>query len=722
MEQRSSATGETSQMSRAPRTPIPARVRELSRGVLPLFLSLGLLNASNYIFHVAISRLLGPSEYGGLAALLAVMMVISVPVSVAQTVVAKRTAILRAEGRGDEVMDMAVATSKGLTRVAVLGLLGLLVVSPLLADFLNAGLLPTALLGGYWLFSTVLAAPVGVLQGNLRFAALGGVVAFGILGRLVAGIGLVMAGLGVTGAILGTVIAQVLSFLLAIKLLAVPRERWSAAVATLSVFRGDFRTALFTLGSFWLLAEIDLVLARRYLEPTEAGHYASAGLIARALLFLPTAVSMVALPRFAEARHGEQARRRLNLAVGVIVALLLAAYPLLVVSREWVISLAFGDQFAPAADLLPLLAAGMALLGLVGLFAHFHVAEGTRAYRLVLCAVAVEGALIVLAPSDAYSIGTVVLGTAALTAVVQYHAALSAARWRPGESQLVTGSTVRALKESPSLDVSVVLPCYNAGGGLRGVLESLREVLPPTRSWEIVVVSDGSTDDTVAIAQEFVSDNVRLVPEPIRIGKGHALRVGLAQARGRYVAFMDADGDIDPHGIGPALALTELYEPDMVLGSKRHPMSEVHYPPLRRVLSWTYHKLCRLLFRVNVRDTQTGFKLIRRDVLAAVLPRMLEKRYAFDLEFLVVARSCGYARVFEAPITINYRFDSRVNVGATIRILIDTLAVFYRRYVLDSYKGDDGGPLQTSSHPSAPAPLVTPAAPPAIPESSRAAR
>ena len=66
---------------------------------------------------------------------------------------------------------------------------------------------------------------------------------------------------------------------------------------------------------------------------------------------------------------------------------------------------------------------------------------------------------------------------------------------------------------------------------------------------------------------------------------------------------------------------------------------------------------------MNVRDTQTGLKLIRRDVLAAVLPRMLEKRYAFDLEFLVVARSLGFARVFEAPVRIDYRFASHVNPG-----------------------------------------------------------
>ena len=93
-----------------------------------------------------------------------------------------------------------------------------------------------------------------------------------------------------------------------------------------------------------------------------------------------------------------------------------------------------------------------------------------------------------------------------------------------------------------------------------------------------------------------------------------------------------------------------------------------------------------MLFRVNVRDTQTGFKLIRRDVLAAVLPRMLEKRYAFDLELLVVARSLGFTRVFEAPVRIQYRFASQVDLRSVFGIGLDTLAIFYRHYILNTYR------------------------------------
>jgi hypothetical protein len=102
-------------------------------------------------------------------------------------------------------------------------------------------------------------------------------------------------------------------------------------------------------------------------------------------------------------------------------------------------------------------------------------------------------------------------------------------------------------------------------------------------------------------------------------------------------------------------------------------------------MSWTYHHVVRALFGVKVSDTQTGIKLVRRDVLAAVLPRMVEKRFAFDLELLVAARRLGFRRIMEAPITLNYRFNSTISGRAVRGILQDTAAIWYRRYLLHWY-------------------------------------
>ena len=134
------------------------------------------------------------------------------------------------------------------------------------------------------------------------------------------------------------------------------------------------------------------------------------------------------------------------------------------------------------------------------------------------------------------------------------------------------------------------------------------------------------------------------------------------------------------------------HEPDILLGSKRHPQSAVHYPPLRRAYPWGYQQLIRALFHLRVRDTQTGIKLVRRDVLAAVLPHMVEKRFAFDLEMFVVARRLGYRRFIEAPVRINERFSSTISPRAVLMLLLDTLAIFYRLRVLRFYGGSIPAP------------------------------
>src|ERR1022692_3962411 len=98
-----------------------------------------------------------------------------------------------------------------------------------------------------------------------------------------------------------------------------------------------------------------------------------------------------------------------------------------------------------------------------------------------------------------------------------------------------------------------------------------------------------------------------------------------------------------------------------------------------------YRQLNRLLFRLPTRDTQTGIKLIRRETLAAVLPKMVEKRFAFDLELLVVARRMGYRSFLEHPVQIAERFTTTISPRAVWRTLLDTFAIFYRLRVAHFY-------------------------------------
>ena len=178
---------------------------------------------------------------------------------------------------------------------------------------------------------------------------------------------------------------------------------------------------------------------------------------------------------------------------------------------------------------------------------------------------------------------------------------------------------------------------------------------------------------------------MRIIEHSVNQGKGAALRTGLTEGRGRYFGFIDADGDIPADLLVSFADAIRRDRPDIVYGSKRHPDSNVVYPPIRRVYSLGYQTLVRSLFHISVRDTQTGIKFIRREAVIAALPRMVEKKFAFDLELFVVCRKMGFDRFVELPVTIKERFTSTVSRRSATEMLLDTFAIFYRLNVLKYY-------------------------------------
>jgi glycosyltransferase involved in cell wall biosynthesis len=239
----------------------------------------------------------------------------------------------------------------------------------------------------------------------------------------------------------------------------------------------------------------------------------------------------------------------------------------------------------------------------------------------------------------------------------------------------------------PHVELSVVVPAYREG---RRIYENLNRLVSEMDklgvSYEIVVVSDGNTDTTVREARRVTSPAVKVFHYPMNVGKGFALSCGVDQSVGDLVTFIDADMELDPATIGRFIEIIQRDGCDAVIGSKRHPESKVAYPAFRRFQSAVYQMVIRLLFNLNVRDTQTGLKLFRRHVLQEVLPLLAIKRFAFDLELLVVARQLGYKNVCEAPIKLDYQFESTVNLAAAFDVLWDTAAIFYRLRILRYYK------------------------------------
>src|SRR6202022_3535625 len=133
--------------------------------------------------------------------------------------------------------------------------------------------------------------------------------------------------------------------------------------------------------------------------------------------------------------------------------------------------------------------------------------------------------------------------------------------------------------------------------------------------YEVLVVSDGNTDETVSESQRVPSDRLQVLSYPVNEGKGFALMHGVHHAKGELIAFIDADMELDPSGIARFMEIQRETDCDVVVGSQRHPESRVSYPPLGRIKSGTYQQLVKVLFNLDVKDTQTGIKLLRGDLL-----------------------------------------------------------------------------------------------------------
>jgi glycosyltransferase involved in cell wall biosynthesis len=237
--------------------------------------------------------------------------------------------------------------------------------------------------------------------------------------------------------------------------------------------------------------------------------------------------------------------------------------------------------------------------------------------------------------------------------------------------------------------LSILMPAYNEAQSIaQNVCETVETMHALGIHFEIIVIDDGSMDGTDTAASNALRtwpDHVRLVRCTRNEGKGSALTCGARYAKGDYVAFLDADMDLHPEQLSGFFAIMEARGADAVIGSKFHPDSKVDYPLQRRVYSLFYYMLVRTLFGLPVRDTQTGIKLFKRAVLDRVLPRILVKRFAFDLELLANAHHFGY-RIAEAPVILNFqRVCSRLRLPAVWNVLLDTLAIFYRMRILRYY-------------------------------------
>jgi len=236
--------------------------------------------------------------------------------------------------------------------------------------------------------------------------------------------------------------------------------------------------------------------------------------------------------------------------------------------------------------------------------------------------------------------------------------------------------------------LSVIMPAYNEEGNLAKTIKETTDALKKNvTEYEIIVIDDGSHDNTYETALYLAQNypGVRSLSYKVNMGRGYALKYGCNSAQGDLILFIDADHELPPSQILRFLDHQKETNADVVNGSKMLPQSQVRGPFVRKFLSKGYNLLIRALcINPGVSDVLSAVKLFRKEVLIQALPKTKVKGFAFDLELLFNVRRLGYS-IVEVPIDLNYHFNPMVSIKGIPRIFWDTLAIFCRAKLFNSY-------------------------------------
>jgi glycosyltransferase involved in cell wall biosynthesis len=248
----------------------------------------------------------------------------------------------------------------------------------------------------------------------------------------------------------------------------------------------------------------------------------------------------------------------------------------------------------------------------------------------------------------------------------------------------------------------MVVPFYNPGAAV--VVDTVGRLAATLQerggSYRIVAVSDGSTDDSATALQAAAIPGVTVLAMPHNRGKGAALRLGFGAVSAPLVGFIDADGDLPPEQVVGLLDIAERSGADAVVGSKLHPSSVLSVQQHRRLLSALFRSLVRIAFRLDVRDTQTGVKVYRGEMLTPLVGRLAEDGFAIDVEILVAARRNGPLHIVEAPVTL-VRDDPRastISARGAIATAQGLGRIFWRDRVAMRYDRHDNPSVRPDGH------------------------
>jgi len=229
----------------------------------------------------------------------------------------------------------------------------------------------------------------------------------------------------------------------------------------------------------------------------------------------------------------------------------------------------------------------------------------------------------------------------------------------------------------------VIIPCYNLENVVKTTVKNILKNLEKyTNSFEILIVNDGSTDNTLKVLQEIKNNHelIHVITYSQNKGKGHAVKTGILQSIGSSIVFIDGDLDITSDAIQNYL--NELDNFDLVIGSKLSQNSEIEIRQSRKILSDMFSSLVKFLTGLKIQDTQVGFKAGNGDDLRKIFKIMTIDGFAFDVEFLLIATKLKL-RIKEMPVKLKIMKSFRFN--SAVQMFFDILKISYNDKILHKF-------------------------------------
>jgi glycosyltransferase involved in cell wall biosynthesis len=242
-----------------------------------------------------------------------------------------------------------------------------------------------------------------------------------------------------------------------------------------------------------------------------------------------------------------------------------------------------------------------------------------------------------------------------------------------------------------TLDLSLIVPCYNEGGHLPGSVRAIIEVLELTPwSWEMVFIDDGSSDDTRALILAICAADARCrsIFHPANRGRGAAFKTGFAHSEGRVTGFIDVDLEVHARYIPGLVNEIERNGADVATGDRHYLLRQtgaIH----RAAFSWIYRRLCDVLLSLDLEDSETGCKFFKRETTAALVLGSESDGWFWDTEVMARARLANL-RIRELPVLFLRRADKE----STVRLWHDSWQ--YLRALYD-FRGTVGLSRRTKS-------------------------